>query len=119
MKDYGDTTASADKPYFFHSMHGDTLFFAKEEDRDAAVREEIQYHIDEGICDEEVEQIFAGRATHTVKQTNVRYRPTDVYIDEDGIDPYGDDWSHGDDAICNYELIPLEPVTQTGSTDER
>ncbi|MNO03638.1 hypothetical protein D3C81_2244030 [compost metagenome] len=49
---------------------------------------------------------MAGEISHTCQQTDLRQRPSDEELDDEGCDGEGTYW--GDfSCICNYELLPL------------
>jgi hypothetical protein len=87
------------------------MFFASAAERDTYAKEEIRHYVDpdDGWW-EEVENMFAGEATHVVAKTVKGTKPANFdEMDEDERDefwPYGDEF----DEIVDYALEPLPEV---------
>ena len=81
------------------------MYFRSAEDRDKASDDVIQQYLDDG-WDESVEQVVAGEISHTCQQTDLRQRPSDEELDDEGRDSEGTYWGVFS-CICNYELLPL------------
>ncbi len=96
---------TAEKPFF--CFDGDEHeYFATEEEALKASEAAIAYYLDE-FWDEQVNSVMVGKVTHLSTQTNVRNRPDDEDLDEEGIDGSGDYW--GDEAYkCDYVALLLD-----------
>lgn len=99
-------SASAEKPYFYYDGEGNGFeYFATEAERDAAANEAIQACLDDGWA-EGVEDIIAGKVTHTTKQIDVIHKPE--VVDENGYDAVNDMHWVDYDTVCNYILEPIK-----------
>lgn len=76
------------------------------EKRDDAAHDCIQHHLNDG-WDEAVDQVVAGAITSRATQTDLKKRPPDSEIDENGEDEDGSDWSGDFEFICDYKMIEV------------
>lgn len=114
-----DWKPSADFRYFIYDPDGEGFIYYKSaEDRAADSRNIIAQYLDDG-WDEAVENVVAGEITHTCDKTNVRPRPPEDEIDEDGQDGEGDYWAEEWSCKCDYELIAVAPETATQTKGEQ
>lgn len=93
-----------DKPWF--CFDGDEkTYYATEELAVKAAEAAISYYLDE-FWDEQVTSVQVGKVTHITSQVDVRPRPDDSEIDEEGCDQNSEYW--GDcDYKCNYVPTPI------------
>lgn len=104
---------SAEFRFFIYDPEGEPFtYFKSAADRDSAAADIISNYMDDGWA-EEVEHVVAGELTHTCQQTNLRTRPDDEELDDEGCDGEGTYWGEFD-TFCNYELVPL----QTGKAQQ-
>lgn len=101
--------------FVFDPMDADFVCFRTAEERDAKVQDIINMYCDEG-WDESVEQVCIGEIGGKAQQVNVRLRPDDEDLDEEGCDGEGTYW--GDyDRICDYQIVPFPPRTSAKAGD--
>ncbi|PML25115.1 hypothetical protein [Vibrio lentus] len=98
-----------EKPWY--CFDGDQKeYFATEGLALTAANEAIQYYLDE-FWDEQVTSVQVGKVTHITKQIEVRKRPDDSEIDEEGCDRNSEYW--GDcDYKCNYVPAPISQAQE-------
>lgn len=93
--------------FLFDLEEGERYYFRTEKDMLAHTKQVIaEYLTGEGWDTESVEGLVAGKVTHISHQTNIRKRPPDDELDEDGLDVeevYWADW----DEMCGYELTSI------------
>jgi hypothetical protein len=107
-----DTPSAEFRHFIYDPQEGDFTYFRTAEDRDAAADGIIQSYLDDG-WDDEVENVIAGEVTHACVRKDVRKRPPEHEIDEDGIDGEGIYWADEWDCMCNYELKPFAQLDPT------
>jgi len=90
--------------FFLYDPEGDGMqYFATEYERDQAARAAINNSLEDGVWSELADQIVVGVITASAKAVNIRHKPADAIIDENGDDEDGVYW--GDqERICDYEL---------------
>lgn len=95
--------------FIYDAQDGEFYYFATAAERDAYSDTVIQAYLDDS-WDDSVEQVVAGEVTHAVEQINRQDRPDDSELDENDCDAEGTYWSPEWNHICNYALLPVEPV---------
>lgn len=110
---------SSDYRFFAFDPNGDgVVFFRTENERDAYVKETIEYYRDDDGWSDDVTSICVGVVTGVATAVDVQHKPPAEELDEDGLDHEGTYW--GDfDAICRYEIgpIPLTDEEKSGATN--
>ena len=98
---------SPNRLYFYYAPGGDINYYATEKERDAAAADAIDNQCDE-FWTEEVDQIIAGKITHTTHQINRIERPPESEIDDEGYDKNGECWHPEWQYQCEYKLLPIQ-----------
>lgn len=107
MKDY-KIKPTKEYRYFLNDPNGDGIvFYCNKNERDKKAASIIDSFLDEDGWNEEVEFICIGEVTKIATKTNLKIRPPEEEIGEDGEDGDGEYW--GDDFIekCNYEMVEI------------
>lgn len=97
-----------ERSYFVYDPDGDGfMYYATEEERDKEAAAIINGYFDhsDGWC-RDVGNVVAGELTHSAQECDIKWRPTDEELDEDGCDEDGDYWDDYD-YKCNYKLTRL------------
>lgn len=107
----GRLNPDLEHPWFFYDPCGHPFeYFATEAEALQAAADAIPEHMDDGWS-EEVCQIMVGRVSYECLRTNVRDRPDEADLDEDGWDADGINWLSDHlrdcDHVCDYEMKPL------------
>jgi len=97
------------KNYFLYDPEGDGFeLFSSEEDRDKKAAECVELYLTDHGWEGYVDDVCVGIVTSAATQVDVRKRPPDEDLDEDGCDAEGDYWDQDFGYICDYKLLPLE-----------
>lgn len=88
--------------FFYLDADGVIFNFHNEHERNEAAENSILALLGEE-WDESVDQIVAGVITHRASQTDLKRRPDDSELDENGCDDEGFDWQDFL-YVCNYKL---------------
>lgn len=105
------TSPDAEHRFFIYdAQDGEFYYFKTAAERDAYSDAVIQAYLDDA-WDDTVEQVVAGEVTHVIEQVGRQDRPDESELDENNCDSDGVFWSPEWSHICNYALLPVEPVT--------
>jgi len=96
-----------DKPWFAYCPDQGLMAFGTEAEAVEQATDFIDSWLDGDTgWDEQVGQVFVGRATQISSQVDRVDRPDEGQLDEDGCDPEGYHW--GDfEYVCNYKVQPV------------
>ncbi|MCJ8337610.1 MAG: hypothetical protein MJK10_03985 [Pseudomonadales bacterium] len=98
-------SATPECPYFVYGDSGEGfVYFNNEAERDAYAKVLVDGYYADG-WDENVEDVVAGKLTHTTQAINRVERPGN--IDEEGYDEQGTHWEPHWSYMCSYELLSL------------
>lgn len=95
--------------YFLYDPGNGFETFRTIEERDAAAKEAIEYHLDDGWS-EDVTQVCVGEVTGVATKANVRTKPKrSDFPNEEEYDDAIADWGGESmyDELCDYEIAPL------------
>ena len=96
------------KKYFLYDPEGCGFeLYESEEKRDADAEEAIRMYLDDG-WGEDVDRVCTGIVTHTATEVEVKNRPPEEELDENGCDEDGTYWDSDWHTICDYKLIAPE-----------
>ncbi len=101
---YRYTPSEKYKFFFYNPIDTEIIFFENESDRDEYA-EELIHDYDE--WSDEIIYICAGKVTHICKQINIKTKPPEEKLDEEGFDKDGTYWKDFN-FICDYELKKIE-----------
>lgn len=96
-----------DKPWFAYCPEQGLMACGTEAEAIERATDMIDNWLDgDAGWDEQVDQVFVGRATQISGQVDRVDRPDESQLDEDGCDPEGYYW--GDyEYVCNYKVQPV------------
>ena len=95
--------------YFLYDPNDGHTFYRTPEEREIAAKSLIKDYLVDGEWSEQVVDIYAGEATHSVSEVERIDKVGE--LDEDGYDENGEYWVDDDvDCKCNYDLCPLVPT---------
>lgn len=102
--------------YFLYDPNDGHTFYRTPEERDIAAKSLIEDYLVDGEWSEQVVDIYAGEATHSVSEVERIDKVGE--LDEDGYDENGEYWVDDDvDYKCNYDLRPLVPTPPAKGED--
>jgi len=81
--------------------------FSSEEERDKKAAKEIELYLNENDWHENVGQVCVGVVTSAATRVDVKKRPPEKDLDENGCDAEGDYWNPDFNSTCGYKLLPL------------
>ena len=97
-----------DKPWFAYCPDQGLMAFGTEAEAIEQAADCIDDWLDgDSGWDEQVGQVFVGRATQISTQVDRVDRPDESEIDEDGCDEDGNHWGGDYEYFCNYKVQPV------------
>lgn len=95
--------------YFIYDPENGFETFKTLAEREAAEKKVLAAYGEEGDWPENTGAICSGTVTHRATKCDIKNRPEDYELDDNGCDEDGQDW-HDYEYICNYEMKEIVPL---------